>query len=175
MPKQLLILYLCLYLSMIGYGLSLPVLPYFLQELIKYRGFTPSEISLHVGSVTAIFALMQMIFAPLWGRVSDSTGRRKPILLLGLTGYAISMALAGISENIGMLYGARMLNGVFSAAVLPMASAYIVDISPEKFRARGLAWHGTAVGLGVVSGPALGALLSAMVRRHPFHLGGRFQ
>jgi DHA1 family multidrug resistance protein-like MFS transporter len=155
---------------MIGYGLSLPVLPFFLQELAQGRSVTSTAVSLHVGSITAVFALMQMLFAPLWGRLSDHSGTRRPILLLGLAGYAASMALAGISKNIFMLYGARMLNGTFSAAVLPIASAYIVDAVPEKHRARGLAWHGTAVGLGVVTGPALGAFLGDLVDKHPVHL-----
>jgi DHA1 family multidrug resistance protein-like MFS transporter len=63
-----------------------------------------------------------------------------------------------------------MLNGVFSAAVLPITSAYIVDVSPSEFRARGLAWHGTSVGLGVVSGPAVASLVSELVNNHPTHL-----
>lgn len=171
MPKRLIILYLCLYIAMIGYGLSLPVLPFFLRELAQYRDLTSAKISLHVGAITAIFAFMQMVFAPFWGKLSDFTGRRRPILLSGLAGYAISMALAGISKNIIMLYGARMLNGVFSAAVLPIAGAYVVDVVSKEHRARGLAWHGTAVGLGVVTGPALGAYFSALVARHPLHLG----
>jgi DHA1 family multidrug resistance protein-like MFS transporter len=69
-----------------------------------------------------------------------------------------------------MLYGARMLNGVFSAAVLPIASAYIVDVTPLEFRARGLAWHGTSVGLGLVSGPAVASFVSELVKNHPLHL-----
>jgi len=156
---------------MIGYGLSLPVLPFFLQELAQLQDLTPQKISLHIGAITAVFAFMQMLFAPLWGKLSDQTRRRRPMLLLGLSGYAISMGLAGVSKNIVMLYGARMLNGVFSAAVLPIAGAYIVDTASEEHRARGLAWHGTAVGLGVVSGPALGAFFGDLVKRHPFHLG----
>ncbi len=169
MPKKLLILYLCLYLSMIGYGLSLPLVPFFLQELLALKDVTTTQLSIHVGAVTAIFAFMQMIFAPLWGRLSDKTGRRKFILLFGLSGYTLSLLLAGFSSSIIMLYGARMLNGVFSAAVLPIASAYIVDVSPSEFRARGLAWHGTSVGLGIVSGPAVASLVSELVNNHPIH------
>ncbi len=164
------LLYLCLYLSMIGYGLSLPLVPFFLQELLELKDVTTTQVSIHVGAVTAIFAFMQMIFAPLWGRLSDKTGRRKFILLFGLLGYSLSLAFAGFSNNIGMLYGARMLNGIFSAAVLPIASAYIVDVTPLEFRARGLAWHGTSVGLGVVSGPAVASFVGELVKNHPLHL-----
>jgi len=170
MPKQLYILYISLYVAMIGYGISLPVLPFFLQNLADYRNISPAETSLHIGGVTAIFAFGQMIFAPLWGKLSDSIGKRKVLMILGLAGYAVSMALTGLGESLGVLYGARMLNGAFAAAVLPIASAYIIDVSPEKTKARGLAWHGTAVGLGVVTGPALGAFLGILVKKHPVHL-----
>ena len=170
MPKRLLVLYLCLYLSMIGYGLSLPLIPFFLQQLLGLKNVTSAQVSIHVGTVTASFAFMQMIFAPLWGRLSDRTGRRRLLLLFGLSGYALSLAMVGLSDNVGMLYGTRMLNGIFSAAVLPIASAYIVDITPREFRARGLAWHGTSVGLGIVSGPALASFVSDLVKRHPLHL-----
>lgn len=155
---------------MIGYGLSLPLIPFFLQELLGLKNVTSAQVSIHVGTVTASFAFMQMIFAPLWGRLSDRTGRRRLWLLFGLSGYALSLAMVGLSDNVGMLYVTRMLNGIFSAAVLPIASAYIVDITPRKFRARGLAWHGTSVGLGIVSGPALASFVSDLVKRHPLHL-----
>ncbi len=64
MPRRLMLLYLCLYLSMIGYGLSLPLVPFFLQELLELKDVTTTQVSIHVGAVTAIFAFMQMIFAP---------------------------------------------------------------------------------------------------------------
>jgi len=171
MPKELLVLYLCLYLSMIGYGISLPVVPFFIQDLAQSPDAGSAVITFHVGAITAIFAFMQMISAPVWGRMSDKTGRRKTTLLLGLSGYAVSLALTGFSIDVTTLYLARMLNGLFSAAVLPIASAYIVDAIPEEHRTKGLAWHGTVVGLGVVSGPAIGVVFSEFAKNHPFHLG----
>jgi DHA1 family multidrug resistance protein-like MFS transporter len=169
MPKQLIILYICLYIVMIGYGISLPVLPFFMRELAQSQGISPNQLSLHVGAVTAVFAFMQLLFAPLWGMLSDRTGRRKPLLIMGLAGYVVSMGLAGVSHNITALYAARMLNGIFAAAVLPIAAAYIVDVIPARHQAQGLAWHGTAVGLGVVSGPVLGSIFTYFLAEHPVH------
>lgn len=172
MPRRLIILYICLYIVMIGYGISLPVLPFFMKELARAQGVGVSQLSLHVGAVTAIFAFMQLLFAPLWGMLSDKTGRRKPLLIMGLAGYVVSMALAGVSHNITTLYAARMLNGIFAAAVLPIAAAYIVDVIPVKHQAQGLAWHGTAVGLGVVSGPVLGSVFIYLLDGHPVQFWG---
>ncbi|NOX24905.1 MAG: MFS transporter, partial [Deltaproteobacteria bacterium] len=171
MPRRLIILYVCLYIVMIGYGISLPILPFFMRELAQSQGIGSNQLSLHVGAVTAIFAFMQLLFAPLWGMLSDRTGRRKPLLIMGLTGYVVSMGLAGASQNIATLYAARMLNGIFAAAVLPIAAAYIVDVIPAKHQAQGLAWHGTAVGLGVVSGPILGSVFTSLLAEHPIHRG----
>jgi DHA1 family multidrug resistance protein-like MFS transporter len=167
MLKRLYILYFCLYLAMIGYGISLPVIPFFLQNLAQSHSSVATNIPFHIGAITAIFAFMQMIFAPFWGWLSDLTGRRRHILLLGLGGYAFSLALTGFSPSVGWLYSARALNGIFSAAVLPVTTAYIVDIVDDRTRTKALAWHGTVVGLGVVSGPAIGALFNAFAGTRP--------
>ena len=168
MNRYLLILYFCLYLSMIGYGISLPVIPFFVQELADGSNIISAKsISIHIGAITAIFALFQMLCAPIWGRISDLTGKRKQVLLIGIGGYTISLALTGVSPAIVWIYAARALNGMFSAAVLPIAIAYILDVVPERWKTRGLAWHGTVVGLGVVTGPAIGSLFSYFAEAHP--------
>ena len=142
MNRYLLILYFCLYLSMIGYGISLPVIPFFVQELADGSNIISAKsISIHIGAITAIFALFQMLCAPIWGRISDLTGKRKQVLLIGIGGYTISLALTGVSPAIVWIYAARALNGMFSAAVLPIAIAYILDVVPERWKTRGLAWH----------------------------------
>ena len=170
MQKNILLLYLSLYLVMIGYGISLPILPFYLQELALEGGLSPQNISVHVGALTAVFAFMQMIFAPLWGKWSDSLSRRKALLILSLTGYAFSLAFTGLSKNIGMLYGTRMLTGIFASAILPLTTAYIVEVSSEKQLVHRLAWLGTTAGLGVVSGPALGSLLTQMEGKNLFDI-----
>ena len=169
MKKSLLILFFCLFVVMIGYGLILPVLPFFIERLALAKDATSAEASFQVGALTGIFALMQFFFAPLWGKWSDQLGRR-PLFLMGLCGFSFSMVLCGLATNLMMLYAARIIGGVLSAALLPMASAYVADITSEKERGRGMAWLGSAIGLGIVVGPALGAFLS----RRDLHLTYRF-
>jgi DHA1 family multidrug resistance protein-like MFS transporter len=169
MKKCLIILFFCLFVVMIGYGLTLPVLPFYIERLALAEGATVSEASFQVGVLTGIFALMQFFFAPLWGKWSDQLGRR-PLFSMGLGGYAISMFLFGMGTNLAMLYAARILGGILSAAVLPMANAYVADVTSEKDRGRGMAWLGSAISLGIVVGPALGAFLSQL----DLHLTYRF-
>lgn len=154
---------------MIGYGISLPIIPFFFQELTHKNVTAITNIAFQIGAITAVFAFMQMISAPFWGWLSDITGKRKNILLIGISGYAISLALTGLSSSVHWLYVTRMLNGLFSAAILPIAIAYIIDVVPKELRTKALAWHGTIVGLGVVAGPAIGAIFSNFVEKHPVH------
>lgn len=167
--RQLAIIYACIFVVMIGFGLTLPVLAFYIERLALTEGATSQQASGHVGALTGIFALMQFLFAPLWGRLSDRTGRR-PLFLIGLTGYAISMLLFGIGTNLTVLYAARIVGGILSSAVLPAASAYITDLTSATERGTGMARVGGAIGLGIVIGPALGALLS----RLNWHLTFRF-
>ncbi len=132
------------------------------------EGTTTQEANIHVGMLTGLFALMQFFFTPLWGRWSDRIGRR-PLFLIGLGGYAIFMVLFGIGTNLFMLYAARILGGALSSAVLPLASAYVADVTSETERGKGMAWLGSAIGLGVVVGPALGGLLSRVNWHMKFH------
>lgn len=124
-------------------------------------GVTSQDAAFHVGLLTGIFAFMQFFFAPLWGRLSDRTGRR-PLFMVGLAGYALFMFLFGIGTNLYVLYTARVLGGIFGAAVLPAASAYVADTTSESDRGRGMAWLSSAIGFGVVTGPALGGFLTRL-------------
>jgi DHA1 family multidrug resistance protein-like MFS transporter len=146
---------------MIGYGLTLPVLAFYIERLALADGASIQKASLHVGLLTGVFALMQFFFAPLWGRLSDRAGRR-PLFIVGLAGYAVFMLLFGIGTNLTMLYAARILGGIFAAAVLPAASAYVADTTSELDRGKGMAWLSSAIGFGVVTGPALGGFLSRL-------------
>jgi DHA1 family multidrug resistance protein-like MFS transporter len=161
MEKRLLILFFCLFVVMAGYGLTLPVLPYYIERLALSEGATSAEAYFQVGIITGIFAFSQFLFAPIWGKWSDHLGRR-PLFLMGLGGFSVFMVLFGMGTNLVMLYGSRILSGIFSAAVLPMANAYVADCTSEKDRGQGMAWLGSAVGLGIVVGPAMGAFLSQL-------------
>jgi len=169
MKNRLGILLFCLFVVMIGYGLTLPVLAFYIERLALAEDATAWKAYIHVGLLTGIFALMQFFFAPLWGMWSDRIGRR-PIFMIGLSGYAVFMTLFGVGTNLFILYTARILGGILSAALLPTASAYVADLTTETERGKGMAWLGSAIGLGVVTGPALGAYLS----RLDWHIEYRF-
>lgn len=169
MKKQLFILFVCLFVVNIGFGIVLPVLPFYTERLALAEGISPNSVSLHVGLLTGVYAFMQLIFAPLWGRWSDRVGR-KPLLLLGILGYALAQVLFGVASNLWLLYLARIVGGILSSAVIPAAAAYVADKTTEKERNRGMAWLGTAMSLGVVVGPALGGLLA----QRDWHFAAKF-
>ncbi|MEP1151939.1 MAG: MFS transporter [Balneola sp.] len=152
--KEISILLFCLFLVMIGYGLTLPILPFLVDNAANFGalfGFSPS---IHVGLMTGIFPLMQFISAPFWGRWSDTIGRQK-ILMIGMGGYAISLITFGWTDSLELLYILRVLGGIFSASVIPAVNSWITDVSSIKNRGKFFAWTGGAASLGVIFGPAL--------------------
>lgn len=159
MKKHLFVLLACLFVVMIGFGITLPVLPFYVERLALETGAAQSSIVLHVTLLTGVYSLMQLFFAPLWGRWSDRIGRR-PLILIGIAGYVVAQVMFGLSTSLWLLYGARIVGGILSAATLPASSAYVVDMTTKEERGRGMAWLGTAASLGVVVGPALGGLMS---------------
>lgn len=169
MKKRLFVLLACLFVVNIGFGITLPVLPFYTERLALAEGASRNSVGLHVGLLTSIYALMQLLFAPIWGRLSDRVGR-KPLLLLGITGYAIAQVLFGLASNLWLLYVARIVGGILSSATLPAAAAYVADETAAENRNRGMAWLGTAASLGVVVGPALGGTLAG----RDWHISARF-
>ncbi len=166
--NYLIILYACLFVIMIGYGLILPVLPFYIERMALAGGASLFGATTHTGILTGIFALMQFFFAPLWGKWSDRIGRR-PLFLLGLGGYAVSMIFFGLGTNLEVLYVTRTIGGMFSAAIFPVATAYVTDLTSIKDRGRSMAWLGSSVSSGIVVGPALGAFLSRINSDPVFH------
>lgn len=136
---------------MIGFGIAIPLMPYFVTH------FGASGMAL--GVMISIYSLMQFVFAPMWGRLSDRIGR-KPVLLIGIAGYALSFFLQGISQNLFEFIGARGLAGILSSATLPTAMAFIADTTPVEQRAKGVGMMGAAMGLGMIIGPVLGGVLT---------------
>ena len=169
MKKRLLVLLVCLFVVMIGFGITLPVLPFYTERLALQAGASREAVAIHVGALTGVYVLMQFFFAPLWGRWSDRVGRR-PLILIGIVGYAVAQLLFGMSTSLKTLYAARILGGVLSSATFPAASAYVSDTTTEQQRSRGMAWMGAATSLGVVVGPALGGMLA----RRDLHVSARF-
>lgn len=157
--KSILILSFTLVVVMLGYGIVLPILPFYVEQM----GASGQEM----GLLTSISAFTQLIFAPLWGSLSDRIGR-KPVLLIGVLGYGITMLLFGLSTRIWMLFAARALNGMISSATMPTSMAYISDHTSEKQRGAGMGQLGAAMGAGVVLGPGLGGVLAKFSLSTPF-------
>jgi len=167
--KHLFVLLACLFVVMIGLGITVPVLPFYVERLALAEGVSRQSVVIHVGLLTGVYALGQLIFAPVWGRLSDRTGRR-PLILIGIAGYVIAQVLFGLATSLWLLYAARILGGILSSATLPVSAAYVADMTTDEERGRGMAWLGTAVSLGFVVGPALGGILS----RRDLHFTARY-
>jgi DHA1 family multidrug resistance protein-like MFS transporter len=167
--KHLFVLLACLFVVMIGLGITMPVLPFYVERLALAEHVSRQSIVMHVGLLTGVYALGQLLFAPIWGRMSDRTGRR-PLILIGIAGYAVAQVLFGLATSLWLLYAARILGGILSSATLPVSAAYIADMTTDEERGRGMAWLSTAVSLGFVVGPALGGILS----RRDLHFTARY-
>lgn len=141
----------------LGYGVALPILPFFLEPLLTDR--SRFSVSWHVGMMTGVYTFAMFLFAPLWGRLSDKVGRR-PVILVSLGGFVLMLGFFALSRNLWFAYATRILGGLFASAILPVASAYIADVSAGGLRARRFAWMGTAALIGFLAGPMLGGSLS---------------
>ncbi|MDE3005047.1 MAG: MFS transporter [Gemmatimonadota bacterium] len=148
-----------LFLSTAGFGLTLPALPFFVERLALGPGASDAQVAFHVGFLTAVYALSQMLFGPMLGAASDRWGR-KPFLLGGLLGFAVAQAVFGLVTSLATLYAARALAALFAAALLTGGSAASADMAEDQDYLRAMASRGMAVGLGVVVGPALSGFLS---------------
>lgn len=157
--RNMILLFATLVIVMMGFGLVIPILPFYVTEM----GATGRDL----GLIMAVFALMQLIFAPLWGQLSDRIGR-KPVLIIGVIGNALSMLLLGLSTELWMVFASRALAGVLSSATLPTAMAYIGDSTTYEDRSAGMGVIGAAMGLGMVLGPGLGGWLAARSLSLPF-------
>ena len=137
-----------------GYGFLLPVLPLTIERI---EGSGDPALASHTGLLTGIYTLALFVFAPLWGRLADTRGRR-PVLLLGLTGFAVTLTLFAFADNLLFLYFGRLLNGLFAAAITPAAYALIGDHALSKeWRAHRYALINIAGAFGFLFGPMLGS------------------
>lgn len=161
--RALPILFAVMFLVMVGFGIIIPVLPFYAETI----GASP----LVLGWLMAVYSLMQLLFAPIWGRVSDRIGR-KPVIMIGILGLALSFFLMGLSSALWMLFAARVIGGILSAANMPTVMAYVADITSAEDRGKGMGVVGAATGLGFVFGPALGGVFSKMSLNMPFYIAG---
>jgi multidrug resistance protein len=145
-------------IDLVGFGMVLPILPLWAERFDA----SPTQI----GLLTASYAVVQLLFAPVWGRLSDRYGRR-PVILASLAGSAVSALLIGVAGTLLLLFVARILQGVAGASYAA-AQAYVADVTTRRERARGMGLIGAAFGLGFILGPAFGAAFSAIDHRLPF-------
>ncbi|MBY0315337.1 MAG: MFS transporter [Bdellovibrionales bacterium] len=141
------IIFLTVFIDLIGFGIYITLSPF----IAKY--FEAS--ALQIGWLMSIYSIMQFIFAPIWGKLSDRYGRR-PILLLSLLGGSLSYLAMAFAPNLWFLFICRAVAGVF-AANISTAHAYMADITTEKDRASGMGLIGAAFGIGFIIGPTLGS------------------
>ncbi|MCL7454314.1 MAG: MFS transporter [Anaerolineae bacterium] len=159
--KNVAILSLTLGVVMLGFGMVMPIMPFYVESM----GASATEL----GLLVAISPFIQLIASPVWGNVSDRRGR-KPVLAIGLLGYGISMLLFGLASELWMLFAARGVGALLSAATMPTTMAYVGDSTAEEERGGGMGALGAAMGLGMVLGPALGGLLGSASLSTPFFL-----
>jgi len=144
------IIFLTVFIDLLGFGIVLPLLPYYAHQ------FHASGVA--VGALIGVYSAMQFLTAPLWGRWSDRIGRR-PVILISLAGSTLSYLLFAVANGVGLLFVSRILAGIAGASI-PVAQAYIADVTTEDERARGMGLIGAAFGLGFVFGPVIGGLLA---------------
>lgn len=149
-----------IFLAMAAYGLVVPVMPTLMREL----GLTGSA----VGLLTAAFAVTQLLFSPLAGRLTDTIGRKK-IIVAGLALLAVSEAIFGFASSVYLLFLSRLLGGIGVAFIFPGIMAFTADVTTEDERAKGIGFVSAAMSTGFIIGPGLGGFLAEYGVRVPFY------
>jgi len=148
--SSLLVLFLIVFIDLIGFGMVIPFLSYYARE------YGASGVA--VGAVVGIYSIMQFFFAPVWGRLSDRVGRR-PVLLISLTASFIGYLLFAFTRSLTVLFASRIIAGA-GGANIGTAQAYIADSTTPENRAKGMGLIGAAFGLGFILGPPMSGFLS---------------
>ena len=158
--SPLIVIFTTVFIDLVGFGIVIPVLPYY-TEGTRFNG-TPRT----VGLLFASYSIMQLIFSPILGGLSDKHGRR-PILLISIIGTGIGFLILGFATTLWMLFAGRILDGI-TGGNISTAQAYIADITTKEDRAKGMGLIGAAFGLGFIFGPAIGGILSRWGIHVPF-------
>ncbi|MGI8640113.1 MAG: MFS transporter [Pyrinomonadaceae bacterium] len=150
--KPLIIIFVTVFFDLVGFGIVIPALPYYVESE-AFRA-TPFEI----GILFASYSLMQFIFSPILGSLSDKVGRR-PVLFFSIIGSAIGYLFIGFASALWMVFAGRIVAGI-TGGNISTAQAYIADVTTKENRARGMGLFGAMFGLGFIFGPAIGGILS---------------
>ena len=155
---------ICVFIDMLGIGLIVPVLPALVGEFVHGR----EQQALWFGIMSTVFGLMQFIFMPMLGAISDRIGRR-PVMLYSMAGMCINFLATAWAPNLAFLFLGRVIGGMSSAS-MSVASAYASDVSTHENRAKSFGKIGAAFGLGFICGPMLGGLLGNVDLHLPFYV-----
>jgi multidrug resistance protein len=158
--SPLVVIFTTVFIDLLGFGIVIPVLPFY-AEGTRFNA-TPRT----VGLLFASYSIMQLLFSPILGRLSDKYGRR-PVLLISIIGTGIGFMILGFATTLWMLFVGRILDGI-SGGNISTAQAYIADITTKEDRAKGMGLLGAAFGLGFIFGPAIGGILSRWGIQVPF-------
>jgi DHA1 family tetracycline resistance protein-like MFS transporter len=150
MTRPLLIIFLTIFVNLVGFGIIVPLLPFYAETF----GASP----LTIGLLFAVFSLCQLAAAPALGDWSDRYGRR-PVLVFSLAGTVVSFVMLALAHSVAMLFAARIVDGL-SGGNISTARAYVADVTEPQDRARAYGFIGAAFGLGFIFGPALGGMLA---------------
>ncbi|MGR6837509.1 MFS transporter [Syntrophomonas erecta] len=161
--NSMVVLFISIFLVGIGFSIIMPVLPYYAESM--------GANAFQLGLLMTVYAICQFIFAPIWGAYSDRVGR-KPVLLLGIFGFAVTFILFAYSTRLWMLYLVRIAGGALSCATMPTAMAYVADSTSPEERGRSMGLIGAAMGMGMIFGPAIGGVLADISLGFPFLLAG---
>jgi len=155
----LLIIFLTVFIDLLGFGIVLPLLPIYGKQLAEIDGYSARQTGWIVGLLMSSFSAMQLVFLPIWGRLSDRIGRR-PVIVIGLLGSTFFYAMFGLAtlwRSLTGMFIARIGAGI-AGATISTAQAFIADSTAKEHRARGMAMIGAAFALGFTLGPLLGAV-----------------
>lgn len=158
--SPLVVIFTTVFIDLVGFGIVIPVLPFYAE------GTAFNATPRTVGLLFASYSIMQLIFSPVLGGLSDKHGRR-PVLLLSIIGTGIGFLILGFAKTLFMLFVGRILDGI-TGGNISTAQAYIADITTEENRAKGMGLIGAAFGLGFIFGPAIGGILSRWGIHVPF-------
>lgn len=161
----LMLIFLVVFIDLLGFGIVFPVLPSFSMKVLKLNEF-------QIGLVISVFSFFQFLFNPIFGRISDTVGRRK-ILLLSLLLNATGYMMFSFSTSFEMLIFSRIVSGIGSSSI-GAAQAYIADVTTPSERSKGMGIIGMAFGLGFTFGPMIGGLLTSFGHAYSGYVSAGF-
>lgn len=159
----LVFIFITVLLDILALGIIIPVLPKLIENFLGGNTARAAEM---FGLFGTVWALMQFVFSPVLGALSDRFGRR-PVILISCFGLGLDYIFMALAPTLSWLFVGRVISGI-TAASIPTAGAYITDVTPPEKRAAGFGMLGAAFGVGFVLGPALGGVLGGIDPRLPF-------